>query len=328
MTRRTPMLRTLTLAWTLFAAAAPFGAQAADAYPTRPLKFIVNFPPGGASDSIARLVGQELGEVLGQPVVIENKPGAGGALGMVQAARSPADGYTFTLGTLASAITQPLFKKGSYDMARDFVPVALIATGAAVLVVNTASPFKSVAEVVAAAKARPDALNFGSGGMGTFAHFTGAMLNQAANVKITHVPYKGGVQALNDVLANQLDMIAVDPPSALPQIRAGKLRALAYTGDKRSPLLPNVPTFVEAGYKDLVGANSWSLWMPVGVPPDVLATFHKAVVKAMGNPVLKNKFTELGADPTISTPEELTRFIAAESARYGEIIRAQGIKGE
>jgi tripartite-type tricarboxylate transporter receptor subunit TctC len=154
------------------------------------------------------------------------------------------------------------------------------------------------------------------------------MLNQSARVKITHVPYKGGVQALNDVLANQLDMIAVDPPSALPQIRAGKLRALAYTGDKRSALLPTVPTFSELGYKDLVGTNSWSIWMPTGVPPDVLAAFHAAIVKAMANPVLRAKFMELGADPTSSTPDELARFVAAESAHYAEIIKAQGIKSE
>jgi tripartite-type tricarboxylate transporter receptor subunit TctC len=327
MTRR-PLLRAALNLMALLAAAAPFSAVAADPYPTRPQKFVVNFPPGGASDAIARLLGQELGNVLGQQVVIENKPGAGGALGMVQAARAPADGYTFTLGTLGSAITQPLIQKTPYDMGKDFAPVSLIATGAAVLVVNTASPFKSVADVVAAAKAKPDALNFGSGGMGTFAHFTGAMLNQSAQVKITHVPYKGGVQALNDVLANQLDMIAVDPPSALPQIRAGKLRALAYTGDKRSPLLPNVPTFTELGYKGLVGTNSWSIWMPTGVPPDVLATFHAAIVKAMNSPALKAKFIELGADPTSSSPQELARFVAAESARYGEIIKAQGIRSE
>jgi tripartite-type tricarboxylate transporter receptor subunit TctC len=326
MTRRTLMLRALT--WTLLAAGAPFGALAADPYPTRPLKFIVNFPPGGASDSMARLLGRELGEVLGQQVVIENKPGAGGALGMVQAARAPADGYSFTLGTLGSAITQPLITKTPYDMGKDFVPVSLIATGPAVLVVNIASPYKSVADVVAAAKARPEALNFGSGGMGTFAHFTGAMLNQAANIKITHVPYKGGVQALNDVLANQLDMIAVDPPSALPQIRSGKLRALAYTGAKRSSLLPDVPTFAEAGYKDLVGANSWSIWMPAGVPPDIVATFQKAIVKAMNNPELKSKFSELGAEPMSSTPEELARFVAAETARYAKIVKAQDIKAE
>lgn len=312
----------------LLALAAPWGASSADAYPTRPLKFIVNFPPGGASDAIARLLGRELGENLGQQVVIENKPGAGGALGMVQAARAPADGYSFTLGTLGSAITQPLIAKLPYDMGRDFVPVSLIATGAAVLVVNSASPYKSVAEVVAAARAKPGALNFGSGGIGTFAHFTGAMLNQAANIKITHVPYKGGVQALNDVLANQLDMIAVDPPSALPQIRAGKLRALAYTGAKRSPLLPDVVTFAESGYKDLVGANSWTIWMPAGVAPSVLAVFHKALVKAMGNPELKAKFIELGADPLQTSPDELARFVASETARYAKIVKEQDIKGE
>lgn len=325
MTRRAA-IRTLTLA--LLAAASPHAARAAEAYPSKPLRFIVNFPPGGASDTMARLVARSLGEVLGQTVVVENKPGAGGALGMVYAAKQPADGYTFTLGSLGSAITQPLITKTPYDMQKDFMPVSLIATGPAVLVVNAASPYKTVADLVAAAKARPGALNFGSGGMGTFAHFTGAMLNQAAGIQTTHVPYKGGVQALNDVLASQLDMLAMDPPTALPQLRSGKLRALAYTGAKRSPLMPDVPTFAESGYKDLVGANSWSIWMPDGVPAETAAVFQRALAKAMDNPELKAKFTELGAEPMHSSPEELRRFVATESARYAKIAKDQGVKAE
>lgn len=325
MTRRLALTALLA---TFMAAASPFGAHAADPYPSRPLKFVVNFPPGGASDTMARLFGKALGEVLGQAVVIENKPGAGGALGMVYAAKQPADGYTFTIGSLGSAITQPLISKTPYDMQKDFMPVSLIATSPAVLVVNAASPYKSVAELVAAAKARPGALNFGSGGMGTFAHFTGAMLNQAAGIQTTHVPYKGGVQALNDVLSNQLDMLAMDPPTALQQIRSGKLRALAYTGARRSPLLPDVPTFAESGYRDLVGSNSWSIWMPAGVPSDVAAVFQRALVKAMEQPELRLKFNELGAEPQHSTPEELSRFVAAETARYAKIAREQGVKAE
>ena len=261
-------------------------AAMAQAYPSRPLHFVVNFPPGGASDTIARLFGQEIGGILSQIVLIENKPGAGGAIGMVYAAKQPADGYTFTMGTLGSSIVQPLIRSTPYDMVRDFDPVALIATGPAVLVVNPASPFKSLADIVAAAKAKPGTLNFGSGGVGTFAHLTGEMLNQAAGIKIVHVPYKGGVQALTDVLANQLDMIAVDPPSALPQIRAGKLRAIATTGAQRSTLLPDVPTFAESGYKDLVGANSWSIWMPKGAPPARRRDFPQRPEQDHGEPDL------------------------------------------
>ncbi len=312
----------------LAAAVAPLSALAADAYPSRPIKFVVNFPPGGASDTMARLFGQKLGEAMGQPVIIENHAGAGGAIGMVYAAKQAADGYTFTLGTLGSAITQPLITKTPYDMQKDFMPISLIATGPAVLVVNSASPLKSVADIVKAAKANPGKLNFGSGGMGTFAHFTGAMFNQAAGINMTHVPYKGGVQALNDVLANQLDMIALDPPTALPHIRSGKLRAIAYTDSKRSPLLPDVPTFVESGYKGLVGANSWSIWMPVGVPAPIVAAFQKGLVKAMENPDLKAKFTELGAVPMHSTPEELHKFVASETAKYAKIVKDQDIKAE
>lgn len=315
----------------LLLTAAPLAATTAmanEAYPSRPLKFVVNFPPGGASDTMARIFGRELSAAMGQAVVIENKPGAGGALGMVYASKQPADGYTFTLGTIGSAITQPIITKTPYDMQRDFMPISLIATGPAVLVVNPASPYKSVADVVAAAKARPGALNFGSGGIGTFAHLTGAMFNQTAGIKMTHVPYRGGVQALNDVLANQLDMIAVDPTSALPHLRSGKLRALAYTGATRSTLLPDVPTFAESGFKDLVGANSWSIWMPVGVPPAVIATFHAGLVKAMQSADVKAKFVELGADPTHTSPEDLRKFVASETARFARIIKEQDIKAE
>ncbi|WP_144632083.1 Bug family tripartite tricarboxylate transporter substrate binding protein [Bordetella genomosp. 13] len=303
-------------------------AHAADAYPDRPLHFVVNFPPGGASDSMARLFGQEVGTALGQPVIVENKAGAGGAIGMVYAAKQPPDGYTFTIGTLGSSIVQPLIQKTPYDMLKDFQPVSLIATGPAVLVVNSASPYRTVADIVQAAKAQPGVLNFGSGGIGTFAHLTGQMFNQVAGIRITHVPYKGGAQALNDVLANQLDMIAVDPPSALPQIRAGRLRAIAYTGARRSPLLPTVPTFAESGYKDLIGANSWSIWMPAGVPKDIAAKFGQALDKAMENPELKSRFEELGAEPMHSSPEELRAFVQAESARYQKVVSTPGFLPE
>jgi len=325
MTRR---LLLCTLLAATATAAAPLAAMAEDPYPSAPLKFIVNFPPGGASDALARIFGLKLGEAIGQPVVIENRPGAGGAIGMVYAAKQPADGYTFTIGTLGSAITQPLITKVPYSMAKDFMPVSLIATGPAVLVVNAASPHRTVADIVAAAKAQPDKLNYGSGGLGTFAHFTGAMLNQAAGIRITHVPYKGGVQALNDVLANQLDMIAVDPPAALPQLRGGRLRAIAYTGAQRSPLLPDVPTFAESGYKDLVGANLWSIWLPAGVPKPIADTFGKALVKAMDDPELKTRLAEMGAEPMHSTPDELRAFVAAETARYAKIVREQDIKAD
>lgn len=303
-------------------------AYATDNYPDRPLHFVVNFPPGGASDSIARLFGQAVGTALGQPVIVENKAGAGGAIGMVYAAKQPADGYTFTIGTLGSSIVQPLIQKTPYDMLKDFQPISLIATGPAVLVVNSASPYKTIADIVKAAKEKPGVLNFGSGGIGTYAHLTGQMLNEAAGIKITHVPYKGGARALNDVLANQLDMIAVDPPSALPQIRAGRLRAIAYTGATRSPLLPDVPTFAESGYKELTGANSWSIWMPAGVPQDITAKFSQALNKAMEKPELHSRFEELGAEPMHSSPEELRQFVQSESARYQKVVNTPGFRPE
>jgi tripartite-type tricarboxylate transporter receptor subunit TctC len=322
------MTRRRFLAATALAAATPWWAKAmaADTYPSHPLRFIVNFPPGGAADTMARVFGQKLGEALDVAVIVENHAGAGGAVGMVYAAHQPPDGYTFTMGTLGAAITQPLITDTAYDMKRDFMPISLIATGPAVVVVNVASPYKTLADLVAAAKANPDKLNFGSGGIGTFAHLWGAMLNDAAKIKITHVPYKGGAQALNDVLANRLDMIAVDPPSALPHIKGGQLRAIAYTGAARNPLLPDVPTVVEAGYKNLVGANCWSIWMPKNVPAPIVDTFEKALVKAMDDPDLKAKFVSFGADPMHTSPADLRRYVDGETAKYRRIIQQQGIR--
>jgi tripartite-type tricarboxylate transporter receptor subunit TctC len=311
------------------ACAAPFAVRAADPpYPSRPLKFVVNFPPGGASDSMARIFAQKLGETIGQTVIVDNHPGAGGAIGTAYAAKQPADGYTIMMATLGSSITQPLLGKTNYDMAKDFTPVSLIGTGPAVLVVNGNSPYKTLAELVAGAKAKPGQLNYGSGGLGTFAHFMGELLNLSAGIQTQHVPYKGGIQALNDVLAGQLDMLAADPPAALPHLRSGKLRALAITSPKRSVLLPEVPTFVESGMPDLVGVNSWSIYMPSGVPKAEFAAFQRALNKTMDDPELVKKFAELGAEAMHSTPEALRKFVASESARYARLIKEKGIHGE
>ncbi len=302
-------------------------AFAAD-YPSHPLKFIVNFPAGGASDQIARIFGLNLADALGQPVVIENRPGAAGAIGMVAAARAKPDGYTFTIGALSTSITQPLITNTPYEMKRDFTPVSLIALAPSVLVVPAASPHKTVDDIVAAAKDAPGKLNFGSGGVGTFAQMTGEMLNQVADIQTVHIPYKGGGEALKDVIANRVDMITLEPPNALSQLQAGTLRAIAYTGARRSPLLPDVPTFAESGYEDLVGVNSWAIYMPIGVPEPVIATFHKALVKAMETPKLVAQYADLGAEAVHSTPEELSAFVAAETERYARVIQQANIRAQ
>ena len=305
------------------------GWTAEPPYPSRALHFAVNFPPGGASDLMARIFGQKLGEVLGQSVIVENRVGASGAIGAVYAAHQPPDGYTFMLGSLGSTIVAPIMNKAlPYDMARDFSPVALIATGPGVFVVSSRSPYNSLQELLAAARSKPGALNFGSGGRGTFSHLAGEMLNAEAGVQIQHVPYKGSVQALNDVIAGQVDMLAADPPAVLPHIKAGKVRALAVSSTAREVLLPEVPTFVESGLPGLVALNSWSIYMPTGVPPAVAQVFHAALDKAMADPDLVKKFAELGADVQHSTPEELRRFTAAETAKYTRLIKEKDIKGE
>ncbi len=310
------------------AAGLPLAASAADTYPSRPLRFVVNFPPGGASDIMARLFALKLGEALRQSILIDNRPGAGGAIGTVYAAHQPADGYTFMIGTLGSTIVQPLLTKVPYDMARDFMPVSLIGTGPAVLVVNPASPWRDLPQFIAAAKARPEGLNFGSGGNGTFGHLVGEMVNQAAGLHMQHVPYKGGIQALNDVMAGQVDTLAGDPQAVLPHIKSGKLRALAVSATRRFALLPEVPTFAEYGLPEVVAVNSWSIYLPAGVPQAEFRTFRAALDKAMTDPDLVRRFTELGAESLHTSPEELRRFTAGETVKYARLIKEKDIKGE
>ncbi len=300
----------------------------AQTYPSKPVRLVVTYPPGGASDMMGRILGEKLGALWKQTVIVENKPGAGGSIGTDYAARQVADGHTFLLGNMGPSLINPLLSKVSYDMGRDFVPVSLIATGPVVLVVNGNSPLKTLADVVAAERANPGSLNFGSGGAGSLAHLVGEMLNSAANIRMRHVPYKGGIAAVNDVIANQLDMVAADPQAVVQHVKSGKLRALAVSSAQRFDALPDAPTFAESGMRELVALNSWGVYLPAATPKPTVEAFRAGLEQAMKDPDLVRRFNELGAQALSTSSEELRKFNAAEGVKYARIIKEKNIRAD
>lgn len=305
----------------------PFAVQA-QPFPSRPVKLVVTYPPGGSSDLMARIMGQKLSAAWGQPVVIESKPGAAGSIGMEFAARQPADGYTFVIGNLGPAAVNPLINKVPYSMEKDFIPVSLTAVGPNILVVPANSPFKTLEDMLAAARAKPATLNFGTSGPGSMAHLGGEMIMRQAKVKMLGVPYKGGGQAVNDLLAGHLDMMVSDALPVSQFIKTGRLRPLAITSGKRSPMSPDIPTFAEAGLPGLVAENWWGVFLPTGTPKAIVDNYHETLVKVMADADLKERFAGLGVEAMASTQEEFRAFLAAENGKYAKLIADNGIKGE
>ena len=310
------------------AAALLAGTALGQPYPSRPVKLVVTYPPGGSSDIMARILGQKLSELWGQAVVVENKAGAAGAIGMEYAAHQPPDGYSFVIANLGPAVINPLLTKVPFDVERDFVPVSLIATGPNILVVNPSSPAKTLGELIAYAKANPGKLNFGSGGPGSIAHMSGEMLKSLAHVDIVHIPYKGGILSVNDLLAGHVDMVFSDALPVMQHIRAGKLRALASTGPARSPLAPDIPTCVESGVPGLVAVNWWGVLLPAGTPKPIADKFHDDLVKVMQQAEVREKFASLGVDAVSGTPAELAAYMKSETAKYAKLIKEANIRAE
>jgi tripartite-type tricarboxylate transporter receptor subunit TctC len=306
---------------------APLAAQA-QAFPNKPVHLVVTYPAGGSSDLMARIMGQKLGEYWKQPVIIESKPGAAGSIGMEYTARQPADGYTFVIGNLGPASVNPIISKVPYSMEKDFVPVSLTATGANILVVPVNSPHKSLGDLIAAAKAKPAGISFGTSGPGSMAHLGGELLMRQAGIKLVSVPYKGGGQAVNDLLGGQIDMMVSDALPVSQFIKTQKLRPLAITSAKRSALFPDIPTFSEGGVQGLVAENWWGVFLPAGTPKAVVDSYHAALVKVMADPDLKEKFAGLGVEAMASTQAEFRTFLAAEHAKYSKLVADNGIKGE
>jgi tripartite-type tricarboxylate transporter receptor subunit TctC len=319
--------RWLLLAWGL-AATLVTGVALAQTYPSKPVRLVVTYPPAGSSDLMARILAERLAELWGQPVIVENKAGAAGSIGMEYASHQPADGSSFVIANLGPAVINPILSKVPYDVERDFVPVSLIATGANILVVNPSSPAKTLGELIAYARANPGKLNFGSGGPGSIAHMSGEMLKSLEHISIVHIPYKGGILSVNDLLAGHVDMVFSDALPVMQHIRAGKLRALATTGPERSPLAPDIPTCVESGVPGLVAVNWWGVLLPAGTPKAIVDKFHDDLVKVMQQPEVKEKFALLGVDAMSGAPEQLAAYLKSEKTKYAKLIKEAGIKAE
>jgi tripartite-type tricarboxylate transporter receptor subunit TctC len=307
----------------------PAAAPAQDAWPSRPLRMVAPFPPGGTTDVLGRIIAQRLSDALGRQVLVENRPGAGGNLGNEFAARLPPDGYNILLSSSAQLVTNVhLYKRLGFDPLNDFSPVSQVASSGQVLVVHPSIPVKTVQQLVAIARAKPGSLNFGSGGRGTPAHVAGEVFQVATGTKLVHVPYKGGGLAVVDLVAGQIDMVLSDMAPAVPQVKAGKLRALAVTSERRSPALPDVPTLVEAGIKGSIPDVWWVLMTPRGTAPAVVARLNAEVGTMMKSPELQERFAQLGITPLHSTPERVTELIRLETPAIGKALKAAGIEPE
>jgi len=305
------------------------GSEAlAQIYPSKPVRLIVTYPPAGSSDLMARILGQKLSELWGQPVIVENKAGAAGSIGMEYAAHQAPDGYSFVIGNLGPTVVNPILSKVPFDVERDFVPVSLIATGPNILVVNPNTPATTLGELIAYARANPGKLNFGSGGSGSVAHLSGELFKSQAHVDIVHVPYKGGILSVNDLLAGNVQLVFSDALPVMQHIRAGKLRALAVTSPERSPLAPEIPTCVESGLPGLVAVNWWGVLLPAGTPKGIAEKFRADLVKVMQDPDVKEKFAMLGVDAMSGTPEQFGAYIKAETAKYSKLIKEANIHAE
>ena len=300
----------------------------AQAFPNKPVRLIVTYPPGGSSDLMGRLMAKKLSELWGQPVIVENKGGAAGSIGMDFAARQAPDGYSFVLGNFGPALVNPLMSKVSYNMEKDFIPIALTASGPNVLVVPANSPYKSLQELLDAAKAKPNSLNFGTSGPGSMSHIATEMIMRQSGVQMTNVPYKGGGLALVDLMAGQIDFIVSDALPAAEHIKSGKLRPLAITSGSRTPLVPGVPTFSEGGLPGFVALTWWGVFLPAATPKDIQDKYYSSLVKVMGDPEIKERFAAMGVQAQATTPEEFKAYLAAENARYSKLIVENKIKAD
>ena len=301
-------------------------AAVAQEWPAKPVRFIVPYPPGGGTDVIARIVQSRLGEVLGQQVVIENRGGAGGAVGTGEAAHSTPDGYTF-LFTLSSHTLNPLLYKLNYDTERDFAPVTLIVSVPQLIATVPGSPIQNMQDVIKMSKAKPGSLNFASVGNGTPSHIAGELIKQRTGIDMVHIPYKGGGPAVADTLGGQVSLAIVTMPAAMSHVRAGKLKALAVTTAKRNPGAPDVPTVAEALKLPDYEVDSWyALFAPAKTSPAVIAKMRDAVVKTIQLPDVKQKLLEQGGDTVGSSPEYLGRVVRKELAKWPEIVRAAHIR--
>ena len=314
---------------TLLALTLAFTTAQAQPYPSKPVRMIVPFPPGGGTDILARLVASKLTEVSKWNVVPDNRAGAGGTIGIAEAARAAPTGYEMVMGQKDNMVVAPwLYKNLSYEPTRDFVAVAHVAYTPVVIVTRAESQFKTLADVVKAARAAPDTITYGSPGNGTTIHLAGEIFKSAANIKIRHVPYKGSNPAMMDVLAGNVDLMVSSLPSAMAQIKSGKLRPLAVTSLRRSSSLPDVPSVAEQGYKDFDVSTWYGLFMPAGTPKEIVAKVNAEVNRLLATPEMKNAIIEQGAEPQSMTPEQFGALLKNDYQKWRGIVEASGAKFE
>ncbi len=308
----------------VLAAIVAAGVASAQPYPGRPVRMIVPYAAGGGVDVVGRSVGQALSKRIGQPVIVENRVGAGSNIGSDSVAKVAADGYTLLMASPANAINMTLYKSMPYNTQRDLAPVALVGAVPSVLVVNASVPFNNARDLVAAAKAKPGSLNYGSGGSGTSEHLAAEMFKSMAGIDMVHVPYKGGAAALTDVLGGQIPLMFSNALGPMPHIKSGKLKVLGVADSQRMALLPDVPTFVEQGYPEFLVTVWWGVMAPAGTPKDVIAKLNTEINAALKDPELSDKLRGMGARIIGGTPEDFGRFIDGEIARWGKAVKDSG----
>ena len=312
------------------AAALPVAAAgAAEPFPTRPIRLIVPFPAGGGTDIVGRVLGQKLHESLGQPVVIDNRSGAGGTLGTALAAKSSPDGYALLLVPTSHVINPSIYAKLPYDTERDFSPITMVASAAILMAVNPRVPAETMRGFIEAAKASPQAIgNYGSAGAGTVFHLTGELFKQLTGLALQHVPYRGGGPTVTALLGGEIPLAFETMLALQPHVRAGTLRALAITSPQRSAIMPEIPTTAEAGFPSMVADNSYAMFAPAGTPAPILAQLHDATVAALRLPDVRDRLREQGAEVVGNSPTELAAYVAAEIPKWAALARQAGVKPE
>lgn len=308
-------------------AASPLAAFA-QTYPTKPIRLILPFPPGGPTDIVGRLTGQKLGELVGQQVIADSRPGASGNVGLELASKAPPDGYTIVLSSPVISLSPHMYTKLNYDPHKDLAPIALIGAVRNVLVVHPSVPVKSVKELVALARKNPGKLNYGSGGVGTTTHLAPELLKSLEKLDIVHVPYKGSGLALIGLASGQVDLEVLAVPAAMSQIQAGRVKPIAVLAPQRVAQLPNIPTAKESGYPNFEISVWYGMLAPAATPREIVNRLNAELNKAIAAPDLKEKFASNGVEPLGGTPEQFRDYIRSEAARFGKVIREAGIKGE
>lgn len=303
-------------------------SAAAQDYPTRPVRLILPFPPGGGTDILGRLISERLSAALGQPVLTENRGGAGGNVGAEAAARSAPDGYTILLAAPSLAISPSLYAKLNYDPVKDLAPISLVATVPNVMITHPSVPAQTLQEFIALARQKPGAMNFGSGGSGTSNHLAGELFNIVTGTKLVHVPYKGVNLAMNDVLSGRIHLVVIGVPAAAPHIKSGRLRALAIIAPQRAPALPEVPTVADAGLSNFEVTTWYGVLAPAGTPRPVISRLNSELVRIMHTLEMQERLAAMATEPRTSTPEEFAAYLAQEIAKWGDVVRKAGLKAD